>query len=159
PARAAVPPILLSQGERTQTEWLYNFLLNPQQIRRMTVLRMPRFNMSKDEARTLVDYFGAVERMQNPKTGLSLPFETITQHEDLSEDFWLRKNAEYVSRLKATKAKDEAGNELPYSNYKKRVDELEPVWQQIQEDNKARLADAKAKLAQIESRLKQTKKD
>ncbi len=37
-ARAAVPPILLGQGERTQPEWLYQFLLNPQPVRKMTVL-------------------------------------------------------------------------------------------------------------------------
>ena len=37
-------------------------LLNPQPVRKMAVLRMPKFNMSPDEARTLVDYFAAVER-------------------------------------------------------------------------------------------------
>ncbi|MBI3409518.1 MAG: c-type cytochrome [Planctomycetes bacterium] len=159
PARAAVPPILLGQGERTQTEWLYNFILNPQPVRRMTVLRMPRFNLSKDEARTLVDYFGAVERTQNPKTGLNFPYETITQHEDLAEDFWLRKNAEYVSRMKGTKAKDATGNDLPYSNFDRRVKELQPVWLQIQKDNEAKLADAKAKLAQLSARLDALKTD
>src|SRR5262249_12898265 len=128
-------------------------------IRRMTVLRMPRFNMSKEEARTLVDYFGAVERIQNPKTGLSFPYETITQHEDLAEDFWLRKNTEYVSRMKATKAKDAAGNDLPYSTYERRVKELQPVWRQIQKDNEAKLADAKARLAQLSSRLDSLKKE
>ena len=56
-ARAAVPPILLGQGERTQPKWLYQFLLNPEPIRKMVVLRMPKFNMSPDEAQTLVDYF------------------------------------------------------------------------------------------------------
>src|SRR5262249_36491944 len=44
--RASVPPNLLAEGERTQPNWLLQFLLNPQPIRPMTaaILRMPRFN-------------------------------------------------------------------------------------------------------------------
>ena len=45
-ARASLPPSLVGQGERTQPDWLYQFLLNPQPVRPMTILRMPKFNMS-----------------------------------------------------------------------------------------------------------------
>ncbi|MEZ6066112.1 MAG: hypothetical protein R3B90_10480 [Planctomycetaceae bacterium] len=34
---------------KVQTPWLYQFLLNPEQIRYTTVLRMPRFNMDPAE--------------------------------------------------------------------------------------------------------------
>ena len=44
--------------------------------------------------------FAAVERYENPGVGLNYPYETILQKEDLKEDFWLKKNAEYVARLK-----------------------------------------------------------
>lgn len=145
PARAAVPPILLGQGERTQSEWLYNFLLNPQPVRRMTVLRMPRFNMSKEEARALVDYFAAVERIQNPRVGLTFPFETILQQEDLKEQFWRQKTVDYVARLKSTKAKDITGKELGVSLFQQRIEELQPVWRQILKDQETQLASAKAK--------------
>src|SRR5207302_8830855 len=85
-ARAAVPPILLGQGERTQSKWLYEFLLNPQPVRKMVVLRMPKFNMGAHEARTLVDYFAAVERAENPGIGLN-PFATILQKQPLSDAY------------------------------------------------------------------------
>ena len=64
-ARIAGPPILIGQGERTQGEWLYKFLLNPDPIRKETVLRMPRFNMSPQEAKALVSYFAGVERIKS----------------------------------------------------------------------------------------------
>ncbi|MCI0642224.1 MAG: c-type cytochrome [Gemmataceae bacterium] len=155
-ARAAVPPILLGQGERTQPEWLYQFLLNPTQVRRMTVLRMPKFNMSKEEARILVDYFAAVERQENPNIGLHYPYETILQKEDLKEKFWLQRNAEYVARLKSTKMKDAKGKEV--NAYEERVRELTPVWQQIQRDVQAKHSAAKTNLAAVEPRLEAAKK-
>ena len=73
--RLLVPPSLIGQGERTQPDWLYQFLLNPHPVRKMSVLRMPKFNMSKDDARALVNYFAAVERMHNPGIGLTFPYE------------------------------------------------------------------------------------
>ncbi|MFN9968266.1 MAG: hypothetical protein ACK58T_00070, partial [Phycisphaerae bacterium] len=55
------PPPLLQEGFKVQTDWLYQFLLEPSKIRYTTVLRMPRFNMSREEARTLANYFAAVD--------------------------------------------------------------------------------------------------
>jgi cbb3-type cytochrome oxidase cytochrome c subunit len=63
---ALVPPPLVGQGSKTQTAWLYDFLLDPHPIRPAAVLRMPKFNMSKDEARKLVAYFAAVDDVQHP---------------------------------------------------------------------------------------------
>ena len=156
-ARAAVPPILLGQGERTQPEWLYQFLLNPQPVRKMSVLRMPKFNMSQEEARTLVDYFAAVERSENPGIGLKYPYESILQQEPLGDAYWLQKNLEYVAKLKAGKAKDAAGKEV--SLYEKRVEELRPVWQQILKDLEARQAEAKTKLTGAKDRFEAAKKE
>ncbi|MBI1918606.1 MAG: c-type cytochrome, partial [Planctomycetes bacterium] len=94
--RDAGPPPLLREGERVQPDWLYNFLLDPSKIRPRTVLRMPRFNMSEEEARALADYFGSVDKMENPGLGLTEPFLAIPQRD---ENFWRRKNAEYVKGL------------------------------------------------------------
>jgi len=60
------PPPLLQEGFKVQTDWLYQFLLEPSKIRYTTVLRMPRFNMSREEARTLANYFAAVDGAEFP---------------------------------------------------------------------------------------------
>jgi mono/diheme cytochrome c family protein len=67
-ARAALPPPppLLREGEKTQPAWLFQFLRNPFAIRPTTILRMPRFNMSDEEAADLVNYFAAADRVNNP---------------------------------------------------------------------------------------------
>lgn len=57
----ASPPPLIQEGLKVQTAWLYQFLLEPEKLRYTTVLRMPRFNMSPEEAQTLANYFAAVD--------------------------------------------------------------------------------------------------
>jgi cytochrome c551/c552 len=61
-----VPPPLVREGQKVQTGWLHDFLLNPYRIRPAVVLRMPRFNMSSDEAEKLVHYFAAVDNVDYP---------------------------------------------------------------------------------------------
>jgi len=65
-AMAWVPPPLIGQGNKTQSEWLHAFLLDPHPIRPAVVLRMPKFNMSSDEARRLVHYFAARDNSDYP---------------------------------------------------------------------------------------------
>jgi hypothetical protein len=151
-ARLLAPPSLIGQGERTQPEWLYQFLLNPYQVRELSALRMPRFNLAKEDARALADYFGAVERMTNPGVAPAYPFEDIRQQDASSDAFFRQKTIDYVARLKATKV---SGNQTAFE---KKVEELTPVWQQIQKDNQAKLADAKAKLEGWEARAKASRK-
>lgn len=73
-ARAMGPPPLYLEGLKVQTPWLYAFLKNPGKLRYTTVLRMPRFNMSDAEARTLADYFSAVD-------GTPFPYQDVPQRE------------------------------------------------------------------------------
>jgi hypothetical protein len=61
-----LPPPLFDEGTKVQTSWLHDFLLNPYAIRPATVLRMPRFNMSTDEASRLANYFAAVDNADYP---------------------------------------------------------------------------------------------
>jgi len=70
----AAPPPLSGEGIKVQTPWLYNFLRNPHQIRHTTVLRMPRFNMSNEEARALANYFAAVDNTP-------YPYQTVPERE------------------------------------------------------------------------------
>ncbi len=71
--RGSVPPNLFREGQKVQPQWLLEFLKHPHEIRPAvsTHLKMPRFtNMSDDEARALVDYFIAVDRLENPALGV-----------------------------------------------------------------------------------------
>ncbi|MFH1923034.1 MAG: hypothetical protein ABIP48_24485, partial [Planctomycetota bacterium] len=61
-----VPPPLVGEGFKVQPEWLYDYLLEPFPIRPAVVLRMPKYNMSPEEAGKLVDYFAAVAGVDFP---------------------------------------------------------------------------------------------
>ncbi len=61
-----LPPPLVGQGRKTQTDWLHDFLLDPYPIRPAVVLRMPRFNLSSDEATKVANYFAAVDNATYP---------------------------------------------------------------------------------------------
>jgi cytochrome c1 len=61
-ATALSPPDLIGEGEKVQSEWLFNFLKKPQtgQIRPWLQVRMPTFELSDQEANDLVAYFKAL---------------------------------------------------------------------------------------------------
>ncbi len=71
-AMQMAPPPLYKEGIKVQTPWLYQFLREPYRLRHTTVLRMPRFNLSADEAQTLANYFAAVD-------GAPFPYQEIPQ--------------------------------------------------------------------------------
>ncbi len=73
-ARHMAPPTLYLEGIKVQTPWLYAFVKDPGKIRYTTVLRMPQFNMSNDEAEKLANYFSAVD-------GAPYPYQEIPQRE------------------------------------------------------------------------------
>jgi len=61
-----LPPPLVDEGEKVQTAWLHDFLLDPYPIRPAVVLRMPKFNMSSGEATKLAAYFAAADNAEHP---------------------------------------------------------------------------------------------
>lgn len=61
-----LPPPLHNEGEKVQTNWLHDFLMDPTPIRPAAVLRMPNFHMTGDEASKLVDYFAAKSSAEYP---------------------------------------------------------------------------------------------
>src|SRR5262249_6855712 len=109
-SRAALPPPLLREGEKVQPGWLFQFLRNPFVIRPMVVLRMPRFNMSDDEAMDLVNYFAAADKVSNPGIGLRYPY--INPFPQRQESYWDAESQRYVSRLKQDKLLESRQNEL-----------------------------------------------
>ncbi len=60
------PPILNGEGAKVQPEWVYGFVKKPISLRPWLQLRMPTFNLSDEEARTLVDYFAALAKLAVP---------------------------------------------------------------------------------------------
>ncbi len=106
-ARPVLPPPLLREGERVQPKWLYQFLLNPGTIRpqqNWMRLRMPKFNMSPDEAMELVNYFGAADQLSNPGAGLTTPYLRV---EETDPKYWRDANQDYLKRLPDDKGLDE----------------------------------------------------
>jgi len=60
------PPPLVGEGRAVEPAWLHAFLLEPAPIRPAAVLRMPRYNLSSDEARRLVEFFAARDGAEYP---------------------------------------------------------------------------------------------
>jgi cbb3-type cytochrome oxidase cytochrome c subunit len=137
-ARSGLPPPLARQGEKAQPEWLFRFLLNPHPIRTVAILRMPQFNMSEDEAMALVNYFAAVDKMENAGIGLTYPYLTIPQRD---EEFWRARTAEYVARLTP-------------AQLEQRLAALRPLWQQLMQE---RLAELERRLPEAEKAAKEAK--
>jgi hypothetical protein len=88
-ARHMVPPPLYLEGIKVQTPWLYSFLKDPGRIRYTTVLRMPQFNMSNDEAEKLANYFAAVD-------GAAFPYQDVPQREPEYLSAMEQKHAGYL---------------------------------------------------------------
>ncbi|MEL0097250.1 MAG: hypothetical protein VW875_15510 [Planctomycetaceae bacterium] len=63
---AWVAPPLVGEGAKVQNQWFHDFLLEPYPIRPAVVLRMPKFNMSSDEATKIVNYFAARDNATYP---------------------------------------------------------------------------------------------
>ena len=144
PARPFVPPSLVGLGEKGNPDWVYNYVRDPYQVRKMTLMRMPKFSLSPDDARALADYFAGVERIRNPNIGLTFPFE----QGPVSEAYLKAKSAEYVARLKATNV----GKETMFD---RRVAELTPVWKAVLEDNEKRKKIASSNFDKLAPKLKE----
>jgi mono/diheme cytochrome c family protein len=138
---AAGPPSLTHEGEKVQPGWLFQFLTNPVPIRPLAVLRMPRFNMSPDDAQALVNYFAASSKVTNSGIGLTYPYLAVPERE---ESYLTAKTVDYTARLKKGNALDG------------RAKELESVWAKLTKD---RIADADAKLKAAKAQVDDAKKN
>src|SRR5262249_53687497 len=136
-------PALIREGEKTQPGWLFGFLREPIAIRPVTTLRMPKFNMSDEDAMQLVNYFSAADKIGNPAAGLSYPYFSIPEKD---ESYIRQQTARYVQRLKQAKAPNKQT-----TVFEQRLEEMQPVWQ---EELKRQLFDTQAALQEIETQLK-----
>jgi cytochrome c2 len=96
-----LPPPLMDEGKKVQTDWLHGFLMDPYAIRPATVMRMPNFHMSSEEAAKLVDYFAAY-------SGAKFPYEYKPQQ-----------RSNYLTRLREQRENPlgEAMNIVTNGNY------------------------------------------
>ncbi|KAA3604862.1 MAG: hypothetical protein DWQ01_19835 [Planctomycetota bacterium] len=63
-AFALMPPILYREGEKVQAPWVARFLKAPFTLRPWLQVRMPRFTLDDEEARSLALYFPALARQE-----------------------------------------------------------------------------------------------
>jgi mono/diheme cytochrome c family protein len=145
-ARSTLPPPLIREGERVQTKWLYSFLLNPTPIRPEThmKLRMPRFNMSPEEAQAIVNYFAAASKTGNPGLGLTYPYETVPQRE---KRYWAERSDEYIKTI------DKGGDAALEARANAQMKDLDA---QLADAKKAEKKDDKL-IADLESKIKTLK--
>lgn len=127
-ARGVLPPPLVREGERVQADWMVRFLLNPSEVRpaNYMLLQMPRFNLSPDEARALVNYFVAVAKTDNPPAGLPYPDGGIDRRD---AEYWKAAQERYTFRAKTKLAEAEKSladprNKAKEADLKKLVDGL-----------------------------------
>ncbi|MBP62926.1 MAG: hypothetical protein CMJ62_15505 [Planctomycetaceae bacterium] len=97
-----LPPPLVGEGKKVQTDWLHGFLLDPHPIRPSLFLHMPRFNMSSSEATKLVNYFAAMDQADYP-----YEFDTRTRSGHLASE-----EAEYRSRLRKRNLPEPAAGQM-----------------------------------------------
>jgi cbb3-type cytochrome oxidase cytochrome c subunit len=142
-ARSALPPPLVREGERVQPNWLYGFLLNPPPVRPESymMLRMPKFNLSGDDTRALVNYFSGVSRLTNPGAGVTPEYVDVHQRDEL---YWRARTADYIKRLKDEKKFDD------------KLKEMQPLWQDVL---KRRIAEAESGLEAAKQAVKDAKGD
>src|SRR5205823_6423027 len=96
----------------------------------------PKFNMSPEEAKALVDYFAAVEKRFNPDVDLTAPYPKIPQRAPLTSDYWRKKTEEYVLLMKNDKG----------SQYQQEVEAYKAVWGKMMEDWKTEAKTAAERL-------------
>ncbi len=62
------PPTLDGVGARLQGQYMYQFILEPKQVRPWLKMRMPTFGFTEAQARTVVEGFAAAATVSNPYT-------------------------------------------------------------------------------------------
>ena len=75
-ATQLAPPPLKAEGARVYPDWLFAFLKEPSDIRYGLKVRMPTFDLSDDEATTLVKYFSALDDEPFPYETIETPTPT-----------------------------------------------------------------------------------
>ena len=71
-ARVFTPPLLYAEGKKVQSEWAFEFLREPFDLRPWLNIKMPSFTLPADEATSLARFFAVKEDEE-------YPYEYITE--------------------------------------------------------------------------------
>ncbi|MCY4402446.1 MAG: c-type cytochrome [Candidatus Poribacteria bacterium] len=119
------PPPLQAQGARVYPNWLFDFLKNPSEIRYGLKVRMPTFDMSDQDATTLIKYFSALDNEPFPYETIELP--TSTQAE-------LRTGKQIFDELKCDSCHPSQGEVIPAGSDKAGRPDLSLAKQRLKAD-------------------------
>ena len=64
--RVLSPPLLRREGERVNGQWLFEFLLKVHKIRESTEIRMPTFDFTPQQSRTMAEMFRILADVDGP---------------------------------------------------------------------------------------------
>ncbi len=124
-AKQLAPPTLQAEGARVYPDWLFEFLKNPSDIRYGLKVRMPTFDMSDEEATTLVKYFSALD--DEP-----FPYETLEQPMSTSAE--LRVGKQIFDELKCDSCHPSQGEIIPEGSDKAGRPDLSLAKQRLKAD-------------------------
>lgn len=86
------PPKLMGIGKKVQTQWLFDFLHQPQTVRPWLEVRMPTYNFDAAHLNILLKYFNALDKEEFPFTehiNTSLtPNELLAAQKMFSKDYF-----------------------------------------------------------------------
>jgi hypothetical protein len=104
PVRGHTPPQLLDQGNKTRSDWLFSFLLDPsQRLRPQLKMRMPTFQLADDEANRLNAMFAGIE---GQLLGAETSFEPDPQLANLGQELFTRGQCTRCHMFSDTDPKD-----------------------------------------------------
>ena len=88
------PPLLWGEGAKVQHNWLHRFLQNVETLRPWLQVRMPSFNLTGEQATTLVEYFAALSQYDSAtlKQLLDPVNAHLVERPELSAD-WYQKES------------------------------------------------------------------
>jgi len=124
-AKQLAPPTLQAEGARVYPDWLFDFLKNPTDIRYGLKVRMPTFDMSDEEATTLVKYFSALD-------GEPFPYETLEPPMSTSAE--LRVGKQIFDELKCDSCHPSVGERIPAGSDKAGRPDLSLAKQRLKAD-------------------------
>jgi cytochrome c2 len=59
-----LPPVLMGEGNKVQSKWLFDYISEPTAIRPWLTLTMPTFNLTSKESNDIVKYFQALSGVE-----------------------------------------------------------------------------------------------
>jgi cbb3-type cytochrome oxidase cytochrome c subunit len=112
---ALAPPDLTGEGDKVQSDWLYEFLKKPYVLRPWLQMRMPNFELSDEQTATIVEYFNSMSKRKIPFSFFDVEKVSPESKELGRKLFGARGARDYATSLKCGSCHPK-GRELPEGN-------------------------------------------